>query len=128
MTYYNTPTKYRYQRLDAWRGYRIPRLAIVGASDTGDYADSPAPTEAVKAELRRFQKEVLRPLGIKSQTQLGESSNVFCLKRWIMVPVGSFGIAAAAAAAWIKENRYNTSYIHDANLDELKAENNFAPA
>lgn len=106
----------RYHRIDGWRGYSVPALAIVGASDTGALDDSPCPTGKVKAELRRFQREALRPLGIKSRTRYGNSSNVFCGKIWIVVRPASFAVAAIAADKWLKENRYSTTYIHDAEL------------
>ena len=52
-------TTKRYHKIDGWRGYPVPALAIVGASDTGGWDDSPCPSREVKAELRRFQREVL---------------------------------------------------------------------
>ena len=116
---YATPTKSRYRRLDGWRGYPIPRLAIAGASDTGDSSDSPCPTRNVKAEISRIQREVLRPLGIKSRTVYGHSSNIFCMKRWLVVPAGSFPAAAEATVAWLESNKFSTDFVHDAHLKEL---------
>jgi hypothetical protein len=46
-------TTKRYHKIDGWRGYPVPALAIVGASDTGAWDDSPCPSNEVKAELRR---------------------------------------------------------------------------
>lgn len=106
----------RYHRIDGWRGYSIPANAIVGVSDTGTWEDSPCPTPLVKAELARFQREVLRPLGIKSRTTFGSSSNVFCGKRWLVVKKASFNTAAHAALKWLAEHKYDTDYIHDADL------------
>lgn len=119
MREFNYPEKSRYARIDGWRGYGVPRFAIIGASDTGEYEDSPAPSRDVKAEIRRFQREVLRPLGIKSRQRFGNSSNVFCAKRWLIVPRGSFCAAARAADEWLRENRYTTRFVHDAELDQL---------
>ena len=93
--WFKQPTR-RYHRIDGWRGYPIPALAVIGSSDTGEWDDSPAPSREVKAEIRRFQREVLRPLGIKSRQRIGVSSNVFCAKRWVCVPRGSFQAAAQA--------------------------------
>jgi len=120
----NFPTARRYARIDAWRGYPVPRFAVMGASDTGDYEDSPAPTEDVKRELRRFQREVLQPLGIKSETRIGDSSNVFCCKRWLCVPQARFVEAAEAAVVWLESNRRSTRYVHDAELKQLQVEAN----
>lgn len=120
--YYTTPNASRYHRIDGWRGYNIPRLAIVGASDTGSWDDSPCPSRDVKAEIARFQREVLRPLGISSRTVYGGSSNAFCMKRWLVVPRGSFGTAAAAAVQWLNDHRFDTNFIHSADLSELEVQ------
>ena len=87
-------TTKRYHKIDGWRGYSVPALAIVGASDTGTWDDSPCPSNLVKAELRRFQREVLKPAGIASRTRYGASSNVFCMKRWLVVKQNDFDTAA----------------------------------
>lgn len=109
----------RYHRIDGWRGYSIPALAIVGASDTGGGSDSPCPTASAKAELARFQREALRPLGISSRTRMGGSSNVFCGKRWLVVKRASFDTAARAAIDWLKKHQTDTRYIHSADLEKL---------
>ena len=119
MTYVAYPQTRRYHRTDGWRGYPIPRFAIIGASDTGEWSDSPCPTREVKAEIRRFQREVLRPLGIKSRQRIGVTSNVFCGKRWLVVPRGSFCTAAAAALEWMEKNDLSLQYLHTADLKEL---------
>lgn len=113
------PSKARYHRIDGWRGYRMPRLAIVGASDTGMFSDSPCPSDKVRAELRRFVREVLKPAGIKPRRSCGSSSNVFCGKRWISVSIEDFPRAAQLAIDWTTAHRYDTRFIHDADLKEL---------
>lgn len=112
-------TTKRYHKIDGWRGYPVPALAIVGASDTGGWDDSPCPTREVKAELRRFQREVLKPAGIASRTRLGHSSNVFCAKRWLLVSKEDFDKAARLAVQWLGDHRYDTSFIHNADLEQL---------
>jgi hypothetical protein len=112
-----TNPKRRYYKIHGWRGYWSPALAVAGASDTGTYSDSPCPSYEVAKELNRLRKEVLRPAGIKSRTRWGNTSNLFCAKRWLVVNRGDFARAAALVEAWLEENRCNTSYIHDANLD-----------
>ena len=104
----------RYHRIDGWRGYWIPGTAIAGASDTGSWDDSPCPSDAVKAEIRRFQRECLRPAGIKSRQRTGGSSNVFCGKRWICVAPEDFERAFKLANDWLAEHNRDTRYIHDA--------------
>jgi len=104
----------RYHRIDGWRGFYIPGTAVAGASDTGGFSDSPCPTNEVKAEIARFQRECLRPHGIKSKTRFGESSNIFCGKRWVCVAPEDFEKAQELALAWLAENKFSTRFIHDA--------------
>ncbi len=112
-----TNPKRRYHKIDGWRGYWVPALAIAGASDTGTYGDSPSPSNEVTKELNRLRKEVLRPAGIASRTRWGNSSNLFCAKKWLAVSQADFARAALLAKEWLDENRRTTSYIHDANLE-----------
>ena len=113
------PFRSRYHRIDGWRGYRIPSLVIVGASDTGMADDSPCPSSIVKEEIERFRREVLKPLGIRSRLVRGGSSNVFCGKRWLRVSAEDFPRAAQAAVDWLARHRYDTQFIHEADLDAL---------
>lgn len=109
----------RYHRIDGWRGYQVPATAIAGSSDTGTWSDSPAPTPAVLAELRKFRREVLKPLGIKSRSRIGSSSNVFMAKRWLVVDTRDFPRAAQAAVDYLKAHDSELRYVHDADLDAL---------
>lgn len=104
----------RYHKIDGWRGYWIPGTAVAGVSDTGEEDDSPCPSSVVKAEIRRLQREVLRPAGIKSRQRWGYSSNVFCLKRWLCVSAQDFEHAQVLVNAWLEEHRFDTDYIHNA--------------
>lgn len=104
----------RYHRIDGWRGFWIPGTAIAGASDTGTWDDSPCPSHEVKREIRRFQREVLRPHGIKSRQRWGNSSNVFCAKRWLCVAVEDFERAQALAKDWLEAHKFDTHFIHNA--------------
>lgn len=117
---YLIPTGERHHHYDGWRGHVIPALAIAGASDTGGWEDSPAPTKEVEKEIRRFRAEVLEPLGIPSAVEDGETSNAFCVKRWITVAAEDFVRAAAAAEKWLADHKTDTEYIHDADLHELR--------
>ena len=108
--------KRRYNQLDSWRGYAVPALAIAGSSDTGTWDDSPCPTPAVLAELRKLRK-ALKAEGITTSLRSGSFSNLFCGKRWVVVDKCDFERAATFANVWIEVNRFNTSYIHGANLD-----------
>lgn len=104
----------RYHRIDGWRGFWIPGTAVAGASDAGTWSDSPCPTPMVKAEIRRLQREVLRPAGIKSKTRFGVSGNVFCGKRWVCVSAQDHAKATELVNAWLAAHRLDTDFIHDA--------------
>jgi hypothetical protein len=113
------PRKRRYHRIDGWRGYYVPRLAIVGASYTGEWEDSPCKGVDLALEINRFRREVLRPLNIKSTGIWGESSNVFCQKRWVCVAEVDFIRAAEATVEWMRENDRSLKLLHDADLNQL---------
>ena len=118
MSTYQSPRR-RYHRIDGWRGYYIPALAIAGSSDTGNWNDSPCPSGLVKQEIRRLQSEVLIPNGIKSRTRFGGSSNVFCGKRWLTVSKQDFHQAALLVSEWLEQHKFDTAFVHDADLDQL---------
>lgn len=112
--------KRRYHRIDGWRGYFIPATAICGASDTGTWEDSPCPTPAVLAEIRDFRRKVLRPHGIKSRTRIGQSSNVFCAKRWVCVSPKDWPRAFELANAYLDKHDkelHDLRFLHDAKGD-----------
>jgi hypothetical protein len=72
----------------------------------------------VLAELQRFRKEVLRPLGIKSRQNGSQSTNCFMVKRWLCVAPADFDRAARAALEWLEQHQRDTHYIHDADLEK----------
>ena len=108
----------RYHRISAWHGYPIPATAIIGGSYTGEFSDSPAKSAPLALEISRFRKEVLRPAGIASRGVWGETSNVFCAKRWICVSKEDFPRAAELAVAWLKNNDDELRYLHSADLEK----------
>lgn len=112
------PSTTRYHRIDGWRGYSIPTLAVAGSSDTGTWPDSPCPTPLVKRELRDFCKH-LRANGIRCRQRMGGSSNVFCGKRWVVVERAQFAQAAILAVEYMDNMRSETRFIHDADLEQL---------
>jgi hypothetical protein len=104
-----TNPKRRYNKIDGWRGYWVPALAVAGSSDTGTYSDSPCPSPEVLKEINRIRKEVLLPAGIKSRSSFGNSSNLFCAKRWLIVGREDFDRAARLVENWLEDNRRTTS-------------------
>lgn len=111
--------KNRYHRIDGWRGYSVPATAVVGVSDTGNYSDSPCRPETGKAEIQRFRREVLRPAGIPSRIRFGQTSNVFCGKRWLCVPKDRWEEARKLALDWLARHNYELHLLHGAELEEL---------
>ena len=73
----------RYVRLDGWRGHQEPIYSIHCEPDTGQYDDSPYPNaqkniEAKISELKRNK--------IPSKVVTLETSNIFCVNHFIVVP------------------------------------------
>lgn len=104
----------RYHKLDGWRGYWIPATAVIGSSDTGMWDDSPCPSTEVLKEIRRFQREVLRPAGIKSRSEFGSTTNAFCGKRWVKVPKQDWARAYELTKKWLAENEASLRFLHNA--------------
>lgn len=70
-----------YVRYDAWRGHRVPLTVVCGASNTGNWSDSPCRPEE---EIKAFQA-FLAKNGIRSTVCWTRTSNVFCIKNWVQV-------------------------------------------
>lgn len=109
--------KERYHKM-GYRGYPVPALAVCGASDTGMWPDSPCPSDEVRKELNRVRREVLRPAGIKSRMRFGNTSNVFCAKRWLYVSRDDFPKAAQLMCNWLHEHDRELRFVHDAELEQ----------
>ena len=71
----------------------------------------------ITPELRRFRKEVLRPLGIPSRRRFSRSGNAFMVKLWLCVPKDRWAEAATAARAWLGQHDHELRYLHDAELN-----------
>jgi hypothetical protein len=97
---------------DAWRGYYQPAYAVLGSSDTGTWSDSPCPSDKVNEELKGFQG-FLKGNGIHSVIKTGRSSNVFMIKRWVVVSQWDFKKAKKIAGNYLKEKE--TRYVHEAD-------------
>ena len=110
--------KARYHEIDEWRGYRIPPGAVAGASDCGEWYDSPCPSHAVKVELNLL-KSHLRHHGLHPRDGNSDSSNMFMVKRWIVVRSDEFSQAARLTLQWLEENKETTRYVHGADLEDL---------
>lgn len=100
-----------YEKYDGWRGANIPTFAVLGASDTGGWSDSPCPSGTVTEEIGAWRK-FLAERGIKSYEAFGTTSNVFCGKRWLIVRGQDFkrAILAIKAIGTVEQN-YQYVYI-----------------
>jgi hypothetical protein len=78
-------TKSKWIATDGWRGYLQPVNAIGGANCTGDWEDSPCPTHVTKRELNGFKK-ILRQNKIPFRQFVSNTSNVFCVSVYLLVP------------------------------------------
>lgn len=101
---------------DAWgRGYTTqPIYAVAGANDTGTWEDSPNPSYEVNDELKGVQK-FLQEKGIKSKIVHTRSSNLFMIRRWIIVEPDKFAEAKKLTTEYLKEKESLTKYIYDAD-------------
>jgi hypothetical protein len=72
-----------YVRLDGWRGYAKPKYSVHCEPDTGGWDDSPYPnaTQNLKAKLSE-----LKAKKIPTKVVTLETSNVFCVNHFIIVP------------------------------------------
>lgn len=96
---------------DGWRGHEKPVYAIAGASDTGEWSDSPCPTHVVTSELHDL-KEHLKEQGIKFREIVTKSSNVFCVKRWIISTIEDFDKAVKIADKWMQKYYKHLNHLH----------------
>lgn len=85
--YYDKTEKYI--KTDGWRGYSEPEFAVCGANDTGMWEDSPCRSDIAENELKEVA-DMLKSNGIESKEIVCESSNVFCVHRYLIVKVKDF--------------------------------------
>jgi len=85
MKTYKINTKTKYIKTDGWRGYSQPINAIAGANNTGNFSDSPCPESVCLSELDKVKKIMIQN-NIPYQLVWCESSNVFCVHGYIVVP------------------------------------------
>lgn len=77
--------KNRWVKTDGWRGYYEPLYAVAGANDTGNWNDSPCPSDIATKDLNMV-KRILSVNDIPHREIPCETSNVFCVHRYIIVP------------------------------------------
>ena len=108
------PKKTKWIKTDDWRGYKQPITAIVGASDTGTWSDSPSPTPDVNREMEMIKKE-LAQAGVPTREVVSQSSNAFMGKRWLITPKKYYLAGKKKSAQLLKKLEKQTSFIHGAD-------------
>jgi len=68
-----------------YRGYSQPVYAVCGANDTGMWDDSPCRSDIADRELKETIS-VLKKHKIPTKKVTTESSNVFCIHHYVIVP------------------------------------------
>ena len=76
--------KTKYVKTDGWRGRLEPINAICGSNDTGNYSDSPCPSDVRKKEIQMVTS-ILRKNNIRYRTTWGQTSSVFCVAQYVVV-------------------------------------------
>jgi hypothetical protein len=84
--------KTKYVRTDGWRGYDEPIYAVVGANDTGTFEDSPCNSNVTTRELGAV-KMLLKANKIPYREISCQTSNVFCIHRYVIVPPEQLDVA-----------------------------------
>lgn len=89
---------------DGWRGYQQPIQAVCGANDTGMWDDSPCPTTVCKAELK-LATAILRKAKIQYRLMTCQSSNVFCVHRYVVTSKKDMQLAIELIKPLISETK-----------------------
>jgi hypothetical protein len=90
-----------YTRTDGWRGYTSFNFAVAGANDTGMWSDSPCRSDVADKELKSIEA-ALKSAGIPSKRRTGETSNVFCVHHYVIVPPAYFEQAKQVVADFLE--------------------------
>jgi hypothetical protein len=98
------------ERLDGWRNYDFPVYAVVGANDTGLWSDSPCPSDVNARELEAIQSK-LKKAKIPTKFMTLESSNVFMVRRFIIVPPYYVDNAREIVSQYLNDNHTRLLYI-----------------
>lgn len=107
--------KMGYVRTDGWRGYSQPIFSCGGANDTGNFEDSPCPSNVREREINGFTKK-LRDAGIPYRLKWCDTSNVFCMHHYVVVAEKDH----AAAYIIAKEHQENTRLFYACEMLEEK--------
>jgi len=102
-------TTQRWVKIDGWRGYNEPIYAVCGANDTGMWSDSPCPSNVCERELTDAVR-VIKNKGIPTKIVTTETSNVFCVHRYVIVPPKYVDVAREMIREHINNSETNLIY------------------
>ena len=93
-----------------YRGCLTPINAVAGSADTGNWDDSPCPSNDVTAELNAIKK-ALKQAGINYKSTWGSSSNLFCIHRFLVVAEEDVALGKQVVQEWLDSNPNQFVYI-----------------
>jgi hypothetical protein len=85
-------TTKKWVQSDGWRGYEEPIYAVCGVNDTGMWEDSPCKSDVGARELEEMVA-VLKMNKIPNKKITCQSSNVFCIRHYVIVPPKYMAVA-----------------------------------
>jgi len=97
---------------DAWRGGYFPFYYVAGANDTGTWDDSPCRSEVATSELKQV-REHLKRNGVSSRAMVCQSSNIFMVRRFIVVKPSDFDRAKSLVQQFMENNPTSLLYGND---------------
>jgi hypothetical protein len=100
-------TKTKYVSTGGYRGYVEPINAVAGANDTGTWSDSPCNSNICEKEIKEY-RTILRKNKIQSRTMSCQTSNIFCIHRYVLVHPDD----RAKALELAKEHQENTKLFY----------------
>ncbi len=98
-----------YIHTDGWRGYSQPKYAVCGANDTGSWSDSPCPTRIATSELNTV-KTLLKRANIPVKEVVCETSNVFCIHRYLVPKLKDVELAKTLVKEFLASNETDLLY------------------
>lgn len=105
-------TKKEWIATDGWRGGYFPLYYVAGANDTGMWSDSPCRSDIAKAELEGVRKH-LRKNGISTRLMCCQSSNVFMMRRFVIVKPQDLDRALALVSEYMDATETTLLYTKD---------------
>jgi len=110
--------------MDAWRAWKVPFTAVAGSNDTGTWSDSPCPSHSVNSELESIMS-FLKKHGMRPYACYAQTSNVFCIARYVCVPLHS--VLEARNILSEHEVNFREKYLYAYRITSAQAGDALAP-